>query len=54
MEGFSTDKFDEILGLPAKGYRAVVLAAVGHRAADDGAAGLPKVRFPEEELIERR
>ena len=54
MEGFSTDKFDEILDLPAQGYRAVVIAAVGHRADDDGAASLPKVRFPAEELIVRR
>ena len=54
MEGFDTGKFDEILGLPAQGYRAVVLAAVGHRAEDDGAASLPKVRFPAGELIEHR
>ena len=46
MEGFENDKFDEILGLTAQGYRAVVLATVGHRADDDGAAGLPKVRMP--------
>ena len=54
MEGFDTDKYDQVLGLRGQGYRAVVLAAVGHRAADDGAASLPKVRFPEGELIERR
>ena len=54
MEGFENDKYDEILGLPAQGYRAVVMAPVGHRAEDDGAAGLPKVRFPVEELVERR
>ena len=54
MEGFDTARFDEILGLPAEGYRAVVLAAVGHRAADDGAASLPKVRFPDTELIVHR
>ena len=54
MEGFDTGKFDEILGLPAAGYRAVVLAAVGHRAEDDGAASLPKVRLPAGELIEHR
>ena len=54
MEGFDTGKYDEILGLPAMGYRAVVLAAIGHRAEDDGAASLPKVRFPAEELIVRR
>ena len=54
MEGFSTDKFDEILGLRAQGYRAVVLAALGHRAEDDGAASLPKVRLPVAELVEYR
>lgn len=54
LEGFDTGKFDEILGLPGQGYRAVVLAAVGHRADDDGAAGLPKVRLPAGELIEHR
>ena len=54
MEGFDTGKFDEILGLTAQGYRAVVIAAIGHRAEDDGAASLPKVRLPEAELIEHR
>ncbi len=54
MEGFENDKFDDILGLTAQGYRAVVMATVGHRASDDGAAGLPKVRFPVDELVDRR
>ena len=54
LEGFDPGKFDEILGLPAAGLRAVVLAAVGHRAGDDGAASLPKVRRLTGELIEHR
>ena len=54
MEGFSPENYDEILGLTAKGYSAVVIAPVGHRAEDDGAASLPKVRFPAEELVEHR
>lgn len=54
MEGFDTAKFDEILGLRQKGLAAVVLAPVGHRAHDDGAASLPKVRMPAQELIEHR
>ncbi len=54
MEGISPDKFTEILGLAEKGYAVVVAAAVGHRAPDDGAASLPKVRFPAGELIEHR
>jgi nitroreductase len=52
MEGFEGPKFDDILGLPAKGYGAVVLAAAGYRSADDKTAGLPKVRFPKERVIE--
>lgn len=54
MEGFSPDKFDELLGLKDKGLHAVVLAAVGHRSHEDGAASLPKVRLPAGELIEHR
>ncbi len=54
MEGFSTPKFDEVLGLSGRGLTAVVLAAVGHRAHDDGAASLPKVRMSDEELVEHR
>jgi len=54
MEGFEPAKYDEILGLPAQGFRAVVACAAGYRAADDKHAVLPKVRFPASELIERR
>ena len=54
IEGFDTGKFDEILGLREKGLASKVLAAVGHRAHDDGAASLPKVRMPAQELIEHR
>jgi nitroreductase len=51
MEGFDPAQFNQILGLDEKGYSAVVLAAAGYRAADDGYAGLAKVRFPHEHLI---
>lgn len=54
MEGFEPAKYDEILGLPAQGFRAVVACAAGYRAADDKYATLPKVRFPANELIENR
>ena len=54
MEGFEPAKYDEILGLPAQGFRAVVACAAGYRADDDKYAALPKVRFPASELIERR
>lgn len=51
MEGFVQDKYDELLGLPEQGYHAVVLAAVGYRAADDRNAGLPKVRYEAADVI---
>ncbi|MDE2491054.1 MAG: NAD(P)H-dependent oxidoreductase [Elusimicrobia bacterium] len=51
MEGFDKDKFDEILGLPAKGWNSVVLAAAGYRAADDAYASQAKVRFPREQVV---
>ena len=54
MEGFVPDKFDEILGLKPQGYTAAVIAPVGYRAEDDGAASLPKVRLPASELIDHR
>ena len=54
MEGFAPDQFNEILGLGKLGYTAVVIATLGYRAADDGAANVPKVRFPAEELVVRR
>jgi nitroreductase len=51
MEGFDKDKFDEILGLPAKGYNSVVIATAGYRAADDAYAAQKKVRFATEEVV---
>ena len=51
MEGFDKEKFDEILGLPAKGYNSVVLAAAGVRASDDAYAAQTKVRFAKGDVI---
>ena len=51
MEGFQPAQYDEILGLPALGYGATVLATVGYRAADDPYVKLPKVRFKPEEVV---
>ena len=45
MEGFDRDKFDEILGLTAKGLKSSVILAIGHRdASADWLVNLPKVR----------
>ena len=52
MEGFEPAKYDEILGLSAKGYGAKVLATAGFRATDDAYASAPKVRFNADEVIE--
>lgn len=54
MEGIDPVQYDEILGLPTKGYRTVVACAAGYRAAADKYASLPKVRFPASELIDYR
>jgi nitroreductase / dihydropteridine reductase len=54
MEGFDPDKVDEILGLRARGLRAVTLMPLGYRAAEgDWLADLPKVRRPLAELVTR-
>ena len=52
MEGFVPAKYDEVLGLPAKGYRAVVLCPAGYRADDDKYAAKPKVRYPTEVVVD--
>jgi len=51
MEGFDSEKFDEILELPQEGLESVVLCAVGYRADDDHYAELKKVRFENNELF---
>ncbi len=53
MEGIDCPKYDEVLGLPEKGYNTVVAAAVGYRSAGDKYAAVPKVRYPAEELFIR-
>ncbi len=52
MEGFVPEKYDEILGLTAKGYASRVVVTLGYRAADDPYASAAKVRYPAAELIE--
>ncbi len=52
MEGFVPDKYDEVLGLPAQGYKALVVCPTGYRAADDKYATNPKVRYPTEYVVD--
>lgn len=52
MEGFEPAKFDEILGLTARGLRSVCILPLGYRQADgDWLAGLKKVRNPASAFI---
>ena len=53
MEGIEPAKYDELLGLSAKGYGTVVVCVAGYRAADDKYAVMPKVRFKHEDVVER-
>jgi nitroreductase len=52
MEGLDPAKYDEILGLPAKGFQAVFACSAGYRAKGDKYASLPKVRFPKADLVQ--
>ncbi|BDU74290.1 NAD(P)H-dependent oxidoreductase [Mesoterricola silvestris] len=54
MEGLDAAQYDEILGLAGTGYRTIVACPAGYRAAGDKYAELPKVRFPEAEVINHR
>lgn len=53
LEGIQHDEYDAVLNLPQRGYRTIVAAAVGYRAADDWLAPLPKVRFATEDIVIR-
>lgn len=51
MEGFAPAKYDEILGLTAKGLKSVLVLPIGYRAEDDFMAKEKKVRKPLSESI---
>ncbi len=52
MEGFNPAKYDEILGLSELGYASVLVCPAGYRASDDKYAALPKVRYPQAEMVQ--
>lgn len=54
MEGIDGAKYDEILGLGVQGYTALCVATAGYRASDDAYALATKVRFPLEQVVEKR
>lgn len=51
MEGFTTSKFDEILGLKELNLKSVVVCVAGYRAENDTYASLKKVRVSKEDLV---
>lgn len=52
MEGFDSTKYDEILGLNAKGLKSVTLLPLGHRdETGDWLVNLKKVRQPQSDFI---
>ena len=52
MEGFEPEKYDEILGLKAKGLTAVLVCPIGYRSSEDVTQHAPKVRKPLTALFE--
>jgi len=51
MEGIVPAEYDRILGLKNSGFATSVACAMGYRSDDDSYATLPKVRYPESEII---
>jgi len=51
MEGFDSQKFDEVLKLKEKKLTSVLLCPVGYRSADDKHAKHAKVRFKKDEVV---
>lgn len=54
MEGIDMAAYDRILGLDGSRYTTLCGCAAGYRASDDKYATAAKVRFPLDEVIERR
>ncbi|MBE9183577.1 NAD(P)H-dependent oxidoreductase [Microcoleus sp. LEGE 07076] len=52
MEGIEPVKYDNLLGLPEKGFTTVVACAAGYRSEADKYASLAKVRFHKSEVLE--
>ena len=51
IEGFISEKYNEILDLEKKSLSACVVVAVGYRAKDDASQHLKKVRLSKEDLF---
>jgi nitroreductase len=54
MEGIDANGYDRLLGLHGSRYATLCACAAGYRAADDKYGAAPKVRYPLDQVIERR
>lgn len=54
MEGIEPSNYDELLGLPALGYKTVVACAAGYRALADKYAAAAKVRYDKKNILLNR
>jgi hypothetical protein len=52
MEGIDPAKYDEVLGIGARGYHTIVACPAGYRSSADKSATAPKVRFKTEDVIQ--
>lgn len=52
MEGFDSNRYNEILGLKEKNLKATLVCAIGYRSEEDAAQHRKKVRRMHEELFE--
>jgi nitroreductase len=52
MEGFDPVKYDEIIGLSARGLEATLVLPIGYRSEEDVSQHLKKVRKSERDLFE--
>ena len=52
MEGFESDKYNDILGLKEQGLSAAVVATIGYRSDEDETQHGKKIRKPKELLFE--
>ena len=53
MEGFDPAAYDKILNLEGTGWKTVASVALGYRHAEDGFQSAKKVRFTDDQLIQR-
>lgn len=54
MEGIDMAAYDRLLGLDGTPFTTLCACTAGHRLATDKYAGAAKVRYPKEQVLERR